>query len=59
MKVKVYEIQPNADMNKCCEINLEAIKDMIELAEIGDMITIKVSEMEEYDYWHLPEFEGF
>jgi hypothetical protein len=47
-------------LSTCCEINTDVIKDgYLDDAQIGDMITIKILEMEESEYFALPECLGF
>jgi hypothetical protein len=60
MKIKVYEIQPDKGLAICCEISTDVIKDgYLDDAQVGDIITIKVIEMEESEYEALPECMGF
>jgi hypothetical protein len=60
MKVKVYDVQPDKGLDSCCETDFDVIVDgYLRDAQPGDIITIKVLEMEESEFKALPECMGF
>ena len=58
MKIKVYEVEPGKGANRCTERKIEDVLVWLEESEPGDVITIRVIEMDEQEYNSLPEFLG-
>jgi len=56
--MRVYQIDPGKDLNKCCESKIENIIPWIEEAEIGEEIKIKIIYMTYDEYNNLIEYEG-
>lgn len=60
--MKVYTIQPDAQLNKytewCLDKAIDGIRADLEDANPGTVLTIEVEEMSEEDYNKLPEYTG-
>jgi len=56
--MKVYKVTPDTDLNPCSEKSIDNVIPWLEMAEIGEKITIEVIEMTEAEYDALPEYRG-
>lgn len=56
--MKVYEVEPDSGLNRCTEKDHNSVLVWIQMAEIGDVITIRVKEMSSEAFAAMPEFMG-
>ena len=57
-KIKVYEVEPGKGLNKCTERHIGDLLDWFYDAQPGNVITIRVKEMNQSDFNSLPEYMG-
>jgi hypothetical protein len=57
--MRVYEIKNQVGFNTLAENTLEGVVTFLENCDVGDKLTIDISEMSEIEFNGLPEFQGF
>ena len=59
-KVTVYKLRiPDVGGKRWCLVDLDQIRDEVEMGEVGDRFEIEVTEMTQKEIDMLPEFEGW
>ena len=59
MKIKVYKIHYNDDINSLIVKDIKDVTETIGSGEVGDEYKVEITETEQDDYEKLPEFDGF
>ena len=57
--MKVYKIKNEPDGSAIIVESLTEVADNLEGFEIGETIYIEIVDMDENEFYNLPEFEGF